>query len=330
MSSTALKTLAVILVGLALVLGFVAYQMSQGLTQVPEVAEQTQPEADVDRVLAVVAVARIPAYEPIKAESVALVPISVEPPQYFTDINSVVGRTALRAISVGSPVTDESFGAANSLAQAIPAGAQAMSFEISDVIAVGGFVQPGDIVDVLVYVRSSGNEVEDSQARVLLKSARLLAYEERLINGAADESTEGTQQRQERRQRTAVLAVPEKETTKAMLGASLGELRLALRSPEHSIEFGNAGNSSTDRENKPEVLAQLASNDASPDGVANNGKSKDADAKEDSDDEEKVITLSELTKIKQKQAPKGAPKPPPRATIEVYEGTELKRISRPY
>lgn len=329
MSSTALKTLAVILVGLAMVLGFVAYQLSQGLTQTPEVAESPQPEAEADRVLAVVAIARIPAYEPIKPESVALVPISVEPAQYFTDINSVVGRTVLRAIPVGWPVTDESFGSANSLAQAIPAGTQAMSFEISDVIAVGGFVQPGDIVDVLVYVRSSGSEVEDSQARVLLKSARLLAYEERLINGAADESTEGAPQRQERRQRTAVLAVPEKETTKAMLGASLGELRLALRSPEHSIEFGDA-DSSVDKDNKPEVLAQLASNDASADSAVKSDKDKNADDKEDGDDEEKVITLSELTKIKQKQAPKGAPKPPPRATIEVYEGTELKRISRPY
>ncbi len=324
MSSTALKTLAVVLVGLALVLGFVAYQLSQGLTQAPEVVEKPKPEPGADQVLAVVATTRIPAYEPIPAESVALVPISVEPPQYFTDVNSVVGRTALRAIPVGSPVTNESFGSANTLAQAIPPGTQAMSFEISDVIAVGGFVKPGDIVDVLVYIRSSGSEVENSQARVLLKSARLLAYEERLINGAEEESKDGTQQ-QSRRQRTAVLAVPEKQTTKAMLGASLGDLRLALRGPDQVIDFSGVDNKPIADGDKPEALAQLASNDASPKQPDDDKKSK-----EDRDEEEKVITLSELTEIKQNRRAKDAPKPPPRATIEVYEGTELKRISRPY
>ena len=329
MSSTALKTLAVVMVVLSVILGFVAYKLSLGLTEAPEAVETVAAESEQDRVLAVVATARIPAYEPIPAESVALVPISVEPPQYYTDLNSVVGRTALRAIPVGSPVTDESFGSANSLAQAIPVGTQAMSLEISDVIAVGGFVKPGDIVDVLVYIRSSGREVEDSQARVLLESARLLAYEEKLISGAVEETAEGTQQ-QQRRQRTAVLAIPEKQTTKVMLGASLGELRLALRGPEHSVDFSkNGSNENVDDSDKPEALAQLASNDKASKKPGNKpGENKEEEV--DRNEKEKAITLSELTQIKKKRRAKGAPKPPPRATIEVYEGTELKRISRPY
>lgn len=319
MSSTALKTLAVVLVALAVVLGFVAYKLSLGLTEAPQVVE-APPQPAADQVLAVVATARIPAYEPIPAESVALVPISVEPPQYYTDVNQVVGRPALRDIPVGTTVTDESFSAANTLAQAIPEGTQAMSLEISDVIAVGGFVKPGDMVDVLVYIRSSASEVEDSQARVLLESARVLAYEERLINATADEQREG-QAQQGRRQRTAVIAIPEKQTTKVMLGASLGDLRLALRAPERIQGLGAVASEDGD---EPEALASLELADASA-PAAKKDKEEDVDRYE----KEKAITLAELTEIKKNKRPKGAPRPPPRALIEVFEGTESKRISRP-
>ena len=326
MSSTALKSLAVIMIVLAVILGFVAYQLSQGLAT-PEVAEAPPPPPD--QVLAVVAIKRIPAYEPITEESVALVPISVEPPQYYTDLQSVVGRPTLRAVSVGTTITDESFAGANSLAQAIPAGTQAMSLGISDVIAVGGFVKPGDSVDVLIYIRSSGSEVEDSQARVLLESARVLAYEERLINASASD-TDGGPGQQQRRERTAVLAVPVKQTTKVMLGASLGELRLALRPTNEGLttNLSADGAPETDDADKPEVLAQLAANDASPKA------DKKAEKEESRDEKEKAITLAELSEIKKKSKPKAAAnrarKAPPRATIEVYEGTDLKRISRPY
>lgn len=327
MSSTALKTLAVIMVALAVILGFVAYQLSQNLTT--EKVAEAPPPPPADQVLAVVATKRIPAYEPITEESVALVPISVEPPQYYTDLQSVVGRPALRPIPVGTTITDESFSGANTLAQAIPTGMQAMSLGISDVVAVGGFVKPGDTVDVLIYIRASGSEVEDSQARVLLESARVLAYEERLINASADD-TDGGPGQQQRRERTAVLAVPEKQTTKVMLGASLGELRLALRPTNEKLGANITGDGApaSEDDDKPEVLAQLTAADASPKA------DKKGEKEEDRDEKEKAITLAELSEIKKKSKPKPAarrsPRPAPRATIEVYEGTELKRISRPY
>lgn len=318
MSSTALKTLAVILVGLAVILGFVAYKLSLGLTQDPEPAVQTKAETAADQTLAVVATASIPAYQPIPMESVALVPISVEPPQYFKNVNAVVGRTPLRSISVGTPITDESFGSANTLAQAIPPGTQAMSLAISDVIAVGGFVKPGDIVDVLVYIRASGREVKNTQARILLKSARVLAYQERVINASVEQKKEG-ESRQQRRERTAVIAVPDADTTKVLLGASLGKLRLALRGPNSDLKPGQQAPSATD--DKPEALAPVA--------LTSKTQEKVGKKKETKDEREKAITLAELTGIKKKRKANGPP-PAPRATIEVFEGNSVKRISRPY
>lgn len=328
MSSTALKTLAVILVVAAAVLGFVAYYFSQGLTQAPDTAEQQPPQPGENQVLAVVATQRIAPYQPIPQEAVALMPISVQPPQYYTDVGEVAGRTPLRSVPVGAPVTEEAFGTANILAQAIPAGTQAMSLEISDVIAVGGFVRPGDVVDVLVYIRASGREVEESQARVLLEKARVLGYEERLIN-VDEEGAQGGDEGRQRRQRTAVLAVPEDDTTRVMLGASLGELRLALRGdgPRVRTAGGDAAEADGDA---PEALAptgQAAAGDAAKDEKGQDGEQDEKDDKE----EQKVITLRELAEIEDRRGDDAdRPKPPPRAIIEVYMGTESQRISRPY
>jgi len=323
MSSTALKTLAVVMVIAAIILGFVAWRMSQGLTQAPGQAEKETPKPAEDQVLAVVATQRLPAYEPITEQQVSLVPISVEPPQYFTEMGEVVGRTPLQPVPVGFPVTQEAFGAANTLAQAIPAGTQAMSLEISDVIAVGGFVKPGDRVDVLVYFRQQGEEVTDSQARVLLRNARVLAYEERLINVSQDEDDDG---RDQRRQRTAVLAVPVADTTRVMLGASLGELRLSLRGEETTpTETTTAsGDDKPADGDKPEALASSANTKRAPDKAA--GQKKDDEKK----NQERVITLKELAEIKKEKDKDEQRQRPPIVPIDIYEGTEKKRVYRAY
>lgn len=335
MSSTALKAFAGFLVLAAVILGFVAYRFGAGFAPAGEPAEPAPPQVGENQVLAVVATSRIPPYQPISAESVALVPISVEPAQYYSDVNEVVGRSPLRSVPMGSPVTDDSFAAANTLAQAIPAGSQAMSLEISDVIAVGGFVKPGDKVDVLLYIRSSGREVEDSQARVLLEDVRVLAYEERVIN--ADPESEDSERTQQRRERTAVVAVPEKETTRVMLGASLGELRLSLRGVEPvptlvaSSDTANDGQSGTTSNGgaMPEALAP----DSTATADANDDDKGSGDAEGAAGDSDKVITLSELAAIKRQRRDTGsaqASRRPAYSVIEVYEGTNSKRITKPY
>lgn len=311
MSSTALKTFAVALIVLAVIFGGVAYYMSQRMSG-PQTPVSRPVPAD-DRVLAVVAVAPLPPYQQITAEDVALVPISVEPAQYFTDAGAVVGRTPLRAVAVGAPVTEQAFGTPSALAEAVPPGAQAMSLEVTDVIAVGGFVQPGDVVDVLVYLRESGSEVDASHARVLLREARVLAYRQQLINVGDDG---GTQSAGNSRQRTVVLAVPEEQTTRVMLGASLGELRLALRAPQPASDAQQA-------ETRQVLAPESQATHGSPPAVAESERAQ-------------VVTLAELAEIEASDdaQPPRTPAPPrrdaPRATIEVYQGSDANRVDRPY
>lgn len=331
MSSTMLKTLAVILIVAAVILGLVAYGLSRG-GHSQQAQQQSAPQPGEDQVLAVVAAKRIPPYKKITQDEVALVPISIQPAQYYTDTTAVVGRTPLRAIPMGSPLTDTSFGSRNTLAQAVPQGTQAMSLKVSDVIGVGGFVKPGDVVDVLVYLRKTGTEVKNTQARILLKSARVLSYEDRLINAQAAAGSNGQANNRDRRhERTAVLAVPDKDTTRVMLGASLGKLRLALHRGQ-SAEKNNANSDTArDSERQPPVLASGASETTPANATDNNAsQTKNSSKKKHGSKKDKVITLSELAAVKKKKQKKTARRAPPRAHIEVYQGGKRSRISRPY
>jgi pilus assembly protein CpaB len=227
MSSTTLKIIAVVAVLLAVVLAFVGFRISRDFAEQAQQAQVQVQQQEVQQTLAVVALRPLAAYEPIARDAVALVPVSVVPLNPYSSIDDVVGKVPLVDIDSGAPVTQRYFKEGNVLARIIPPGHQAVSVEINDVVAVGGFVRPGDIVDVLLFLRG-GTGLDQPQSRVLLEAARVLAYEERIIDRPEGIKEDGSQQRS--RVRTAVLAVPETDTTKLMLGASLGDLRLALHS----------------------------------------------------------------------------------------------------
>src|SRR5258706_29098 len=72
--------------------------------------------------------------------------------------------------------------------------------------------------------RARGPRVSRREAGALPYGARIRAPR----GGRRDEEKPASDNRT-RHVRTAVLAVPDADTTKVMLGASLGELRLALR-----------------------------------------------------------------------------------------------------
>lgn len=227
MSSNALRIIAAVTVLLAVILAVVGYRISRQFAENAEKAAQAQA---APQTLAVIALKPLAAYQPIPRDAIVLAPVAVPPTsEYFNNVDLVAGQIPLTDIDTGAPVTQRYFSEGNALARIIPAGHQALALEINEVVATGGFLRPGDMVDVLVYLRGGGG-VEQPQARILLPGARVLAYEERIIDrpqGLKEE--QGGPDQSRRRVRTAVLAVPEKETTRVMLGASLGEIRLSLR-----------------------------------------------------------------------------------------------------
>lgn len=308
MSSTALKVLALVALLMAVGLGLVAYRMSENLSTLPSNNVASEGGVAVTT-MAVVAIKPLTAYTAIPEDAVALVPVAVLPRDYYGKTDLVVGKAPLTDVEVGTTLGPRIFRDANTLVRSIPPGFQAMSLEINDVIAVGGFVRPGDLVDVLLYIRSGGREVEDSQARILLREVRVLAYEDRVLNDAEPSDTgvtEGLRQQQRvRRVRTAVLAVSESDTTRVMLGASLGELRLSLRgestAPIKEPEGGEPG----------ELLAKSGAGTAKPADTA---------------DSDQVVTLRELSAIKKKQT--AASPLQQQSPVVIYRGSQAHSVGR--
>lgn len=228
MSSTAAKIIAGVAVALTILLAVLGYRVSRQYAETSERAEQQlQAQVEVPKLLAVVAVKPLSAYRKIEKDDVRLAEVTVEPKDYYSSLEDVVGKEPLVDVDQGAPVTKRYFGEGNVLARSVPPGFQAISVEVSDVIGVGGFVRPGDIVDVLVYLRGSG-DVGTTQARVLLEDTRVLAYHELIVDRPEGLKDDEKSERNSRRQRTAVLAVADADTTRLVLGANLGELRLAL------------------------------------------------------------------------------------------------------
>jgi len=298
MSSTTLKIVTVVLVLLALILAGVSYRVFHSYAEEAQKATEDAKKQATPQTLAVVALKPLPAYQPIDRDSVGLVPVSVVPPQYFTSLDDVVKHVPLVDIDAGAPVTARYFKEGNVLAKVIPPGFQAISIEVTDIVAVGNFVRPGDIVDVLLYLRSSasGSTTDQAQSRVLLKDVRVLAYEERIIDrpeGIKDDKAGEPQHRQ----RTAVLAIPDAETTKVMLGVSLGEIRLALHSQSPDLA-----------QTEPTAENGLP---LSPKAIAARDAAKVPD---------KAITAGELSRVRPSPKAKSA-----NPSIEVIRGSKVER-----
>lgn len=237
MSSNAIKIIAIVFVVLAVILAVIGYKMTRNYAETATKATQ-QIQAQVANqqqlVDVVVAIKPLLADQPITTDDVKVVGVAVPPPHYYHSVDDVVTRAVKVDVDIGTPITPRMFGEQDPLARQLPPGHKAVSLTLTDVIGVGGFVRPGDVVDVLVYLHNDqSNKVDPAQARILLQDALVLASDERIVQPpeAAGQKEGQPQQQQQRHERTVVVAVPDDQVTRVMLGASMGEVRLALHAP---------------------------------------------------------------------------------------------------
>jgi pilus assembly protein CpaB len=238
MSSNAIKIIAIVFVVLAVILAVIGYKMTRNYAETATKAtQQIQAQVANQQTLVdvVVAVKPLLADQPITTDDVKVVGVAVPPPDFYKNVDDVVKRVPKIDVDIGTPLTPRIFGEQDPLAKLLPPGHKAVSLTLNDVIGVGGFVRPGDVVDVLVYLHNDqSNKVDPAQARILLQDALVLASDERVIQPptATSQQQSGQQpQQQQRHERTVVVAVPDDQVTRVMLGANMGELRLALHAP---------------------------------------------------------------------------------------------------
>jgi pilus assembly protein CpaB len=140
------------------------------------------------------------------------------------------GRFVIRPIAAGEPITASRLsgdGSRPTVAGMLGPDMRAVSVRISDVAGVSGFVLPGDRVDVIMTREIGSANAQQQVSDVLLSNVRVIAVDQKFNQDSAD-STAG----EAAGLKTATLEVTQPDAQKVALGAAVGTLSLALRSPK--------------------------------------------------------------------------------------------------
>ena len=173
----------------------------------------------------VVAAKEIPRGTVISEEMlrVASVPRDAVQPGTATATEMVVGRVANDRFGEGEPMSMEGTLPRNRLSYVIPPLMRAVTVALDPIIGVGGFLKPGDHVDVVATFNINDGTV----TKTVLQDVELLATGAELI---ADDS--GGKDAKPTTQPNATLAVLPMDAEKLILAESKGKLRLTLRRPD--------------------------------------------------------------------------------------------------
>lgn len=177
------------------------------------------------------------------------------PPGAFAKVADVLSggkRTVLAAIEPNEPVLAVKItgpGQRATLSALVRPGMKAVTIRVNDVDGVGGFVLPGDRVDVVMTRQVDKNQASNE---LVLQNARVLA-----VDQVADERADRPSVA-----KGVTLEVDMVGAQKLSLAASIGNLSLMLR---------RAGETASDKTRKI-TLSDLSSPDAMPDEDNSNTK----------------------------------------------------------
>ena len=204
---------------------------SHDVSTMPE--ERTVPAAVRDTKTVIVAAVPLRFGTALTASMLAEVqwPASSVPAGAFTSREALLGpgglRTVVVAIAQNEPILAAKItgpGQRGSLSAVIDADKKAVTIRVDDVLGVAGFVQPDDRVDVLLTRNdrpaspSASHSPEAAYSDLLLQNVRVLAIDQIADRGG-----------QARPAKAVTIEVSTEDAQKVALGASVGQLSLALR-----------------------------------------------------------------------------------------------------
>jgi pilus assembly protein CpaB len=222
--------IAAIIAGIAFVL--VYYLLSS--------STRSEQEQKPQMVGVVMATTNIPPYAKITPGMVDIksVAATTAPTNALTSPNEVVGRIAQYAISQGQLLVRGDVVTADAtqgLTFVIPKGRRAVTVALDPISGVGGFVYPGDRVDVLATFERD----EMSSTRVILQNIEILAMNEQTVRpkaangGDTGPGTPGESPVVEQ-VKNATLAVTPEEAQRLILAVYEGTIHMVLRAREDS------------------------------------------------------------------------------------------------
>lgn len=212
---------------LALIVGAGAYMYLQGQE------DATSGAATVERVPVLVATQEIAHRDPLTAADVEVrrIPIEAVHPFAVKDLDAIEGMFADATIRMGEQILSLDLTArpaGGGLAELIPDGYRAFSIGVSDAMAAGGLVKPGDRIDLIAVFReqnSGGNGAVSvvQNVEVLAVSRVVLGTDE-----ADDEGGSGSP--------TVTVALDPADAQRVALADEFGSIRLALRRTNDASE----------------------------------------------------------------------------------------------
>ena len=145
------------------------------------------------------------------------------------DMNKLLGTVVRYPVTAGQPVTQGALvspGDRGFLAAALGPGMRAVTIPVSQKTGVGGFVFPGDHVDLVLTqsVRGDGNQESLKTAETILRNVRVLATDQ----STETEIVEG--KTVVRDFRTVTVEVTPKIAEKVAVAQTIGTISLSLRS----------------------------------------------------------------------------------------------------
>ena len=218
-----------IVLGIAIVIGlFAVYIANSYFSGVQEREERKAEELQMARI--VVASQEIAFGIPLTDTNTRLVnwPAGSVPAGAFTSLQEVAnGRVALRPITPGEPILASKVSGAGgraTLSANLPENMRAVAIPVNNVAGVGGFVRPGDVVDVMLtrQIPGEGAQTTDKMTTVALENVLVLGTDQ-----VADEkNTEPTVVQ------TVTLQTDLFGAQKLALAREVGTFTLALRNVE--------------------------------------------------------------------------------------------------
>jgi pilus assembly protein CpaB len=136
-------------------------------------------------------------------------------------------RMALASIARNEPVLRGKItapGQRAALSSMLDPGKRAVTVRVDDVRGVAGFIQPGDLVDVILIRTEAESRSKEGYSDVILQSAKVLAIDQ--ITGERPE--------QPTIAKAVTLEVSAEEAQKILLATNIGRLSLILRQPAAS------------------------------------------------------------------------------------------------
>ena len=226
-----------LLILLALVLAGVAAWGAQRWVQ-SRAAQAARQRVVLEPV--VLAARDLPAGHAIKPGDLRVVrwPATSLPRGHFSSPAALKGRVPRTPLFRGEVVLAAKLaakGLPGGLSSVVPSGFRAMTVKVDEVIGVGGFVQPGDRVDVLVTVER-GPFRDDPVTRTVLQDVKVLTVGEKV---ALKKNTGGKPRRHKAQVVTLQLTPAQGEAL--ALAATTGKVLLALRNQADNQQAASPG-----------------------------------------------------------------------------------------